>query len=253
MWLDNIVTSDACYFTFDPHSSDGNLVDLSHLPDGFGIFRLPYRDAQEEGWPRTISVLDYEALDMVYPLDPEAYLFSMHTDAEETQLILHTLENDRYMLTVIDLDTMATLQKLDLTARPQYFGEPVVGEDFIITAMYTEDQRQALVLARTAEGLYEMAYLCPLEHDDLSSATVVSEAMSFDGERLAVAGFLRVKREGYASVETCDYSLAVYDKSGLLYCAEFDSSLDSGYNEKRYEFFCMPFGYPPIQLEWDKS
>ena len=56
-------TPDAVYFTFNTHTDDGDVVDTSLIPGGYGIYRLPY-DREKE-------IFLSEKLEMVYALDPE--------------------------------------------------------------------------------------------------------------------------------------------------------------------------------------
>ena len=56
-------TPDAVYFTFNTHTDDGDVVDTSLIPGGYGIYRLPY-DREKE-------IFLSEKLEMVYALDPK--------------------------------------------------------------------------------------------------------------------------------------------------------------------------------------
>jgi hypothetical protein len=73
--------------------------------------------------------------------------------------------------------------------------------------------------------------------------------MAYDGRRLAVSGLL-INETG--QFETCGFNLAVYDETGLLYCGEYASSLDTGGETDRYSDRCVPDDYTPLALSWPK-
>jgi hypothetical protein len=72
--------------------------------------------------------------------------------------------------------------------------------------------------------------------------------MDYDGRRLVVAGFLE---DGPRRYPSCDFYLAVYDKSGLAYYGEYASSLSTGHAPKKYYDRCLPVDYEPITVCWD--
>lgn len=110
------VTNEAAYFTFNPHTDNGKVVDTSLIPGGYGIYRLPYDS--ETGVPKTSE------LEMVYSLDPnKTYngiyaspdgkkIFLTYYNTETGDISLHNAESDqlsqsKFCLTaeIIDIET----------------------------------------------------------------------------------------------------------------------------------------------------
>ena len=60
------VADNACYFAFDAHTQLENLVDVSQIAGGFGIYCLPF-DSTPEGEDSSFPLLT-EELATVYPL-----------------------------------------------------------------------------------------------------------------------------------------------------------------------------------------
>lgn len=73
-------TSDAVYFTFNTHTDDGDVVDTSLIPGGYGIYRLPY-DREKE-------IFLSEKLEMVYALDPEKQYTDIYASSDGAKLFL---------------------------------------------------------------------------------------------------------------------------------------------------------------------
>ena len=73
-------TPDAVYFTFNTHTDDGDVVDTSLIPGGYGIYRLPY-DREKE-------IFLSEKLEMVYALDPEKQYTDIYASSDGAKLFL---------------------------------------------------------------------------------------------------------------------------------------------------------------------
>lgn len=73
-------TPDAVYFTFNTHTDDGDVVDTSLIPGGYGIYRLPY-DREKE-------IFRSEKLEMVYALDPEKQYTDIYASPDGAKLFL---------------------------------------------------------------------------------------------------------------------------------------------------------------------
>lgn len=235
------VTEKAAYFTFDT----GSTVDFSHIPDGYGIYRIPFSDEfifKGETFPTAAG----NAIEMVYPLDTDTVIQSMFTDQSEERLILLTRENSKELFTVIDLATMETLQRFEIgnydeSGSGWYISE---SEDYLVL---TSGSRIA-VIDILENGDYSLNYVvdrCPEEMADALYYTT-EIVTAYDGERLAIGWSLRKETPPYRS---CGFSIAVYDRTGLLYYGDYESGLMSG-TETSYQYICQQTDYESLLLEW---
>ncbi len=239
----SVLTGDACYFTFDAHTREGKLVDLSCLPEGYGIYRLPYEEREEEG--RLVSVTGADTLELVYPLEPAVRPQYLHTNPAQNELLLHTVENGNYIITVIDLASMETVQRLEVAKGSDH--AILCGEGSLLVLLLPDGQGGRLaVLTAGEDGRYALRFVCPAE--GLSLRFPCRPALAFDGERLAVAG--RLEGSGLYGYENCNYFLTVYTFSGLQYYGEWRSSLDTGYDESNGAYHCRLYGDRPIRISW---
>lgn len=234
------LTQEACYFTFDAHTVKGEIVDLSEIPGGYGIYRLPYEeDRRDENHGKVCSV-DADALEMVYPLDPEITPVCLCVNPEQTKLLLHAVEGDEYILTVIDIETMAALQKLKIEGEP----EEIYDEGGYL-AILLSDGRLAVV-AVSDSGDYELRLICDVSPDELENTLFWRvPAFDFDGERLAVVGQPLDKYGRY--YDSCNFFLAVYEPSGLAYYGEYWNSLSAGSD---WEVTCRGRS-DPLAVSWN--
>ena len=70
-----------CYFTFDPHTYNGKLVDVSQIPGGYGIYHFTYDEKGE---------IDLSNLKMVYSLDVNMEFEDFYIDASGKNILLAT-------------------------------------------------------------------------------------------------------------------------------------------------------------------
>lgn len=106
-------TDEAVYFTFDAHTTNGNLADTSLIPGGYGIYRLPYDS--ETGIPKTSE------LEMIYSLDPEMHYGSLHASPDGKKLFLtyyneYNNSDDIYSVSaqIIDIQSRSCDELLDI-------------------------------------------------------------------------------------------------------------------------------------------
>lgn len=231
------VTEKACYFTFDPHSSQGKTVDLSLIPGGYGIYRIGYDLELLSADGRSIP-FDASSLEMVYPLDTSVDVFDMRIDIENEKLLLFTMENERFILTVIELDTMETLQKVECcdslcsSCYIYYYAD-----DYLVfrqTRQSGDGTYEAYIslIAKTDDGSYELRFNIPMESEnELGNYRTSEVEADYDGERLALV---------YPSYQNCEFLIAVYDADGLGYLGRWLSSLDTDfYDTYSYNDYCQ--------------
>ncbi len=214
-------TATDCYFAFDAHTYNGDIVDTSEIKGGFGIYRVSYHKASGSD-----CGLDADSLAMVYPLDPSHYIHAMYTDNTDTQLFLVTEDRagaGELILSVIDLATMTPSQEFTYSAADiGYFRFLYISDTFTVLV-----SDRALVVYTEENGFYteEFAVLS-YDNDDGKYTILDYGPMAFDGERLAVGYF----NAGPYQMRQAGYWIAVYTKDGCGYLGEYHSSLAAGAN-----------------------
>lgn len=207
------ISDDTCYFTFKTHTEQGHVVDVSHLPDGYGIYALPYRENTQGN-----NSYDMEAFRVAYPLDPSIEVLGLNLSTDQTQLLLHAIEDNQYIITVIDLKTMQAVQKLTICEWPvQYFGWSLYeGEGFMVIGLF-EDRLAVVRLDET--GQYQLDFITEIaaEEQDIRYVSEQTE-VDYDGQYLVMADYV-------AKFSCCDFFIAIYDAGGLAYYGEYQNSL----------------------------
>lgn len=256
MWTFNAMAEDSLYFTFDTHSRDGVVMDTSLIPGGYGIYCLPYDgtlEGSEENADR-ISV-NADGLKMIYSLDPEIDVMYLQLSENQDKLILHAEEYGKYVMTVIDVANMETLQKIPIMDwKPDYGYQIYEKGDFIVNIVHKvqeEGRIEAVVLKEKENGEYEVAFICDIQNKEIPSFNTSNMYLAFDGNRLAMAGFLEEEAQWYR--ETCNIFVAVCDAEGMQYYGEYRNSLETGYDEDNYYYHCHGYGWNPIVLAWGKA
>ena len=259
-YLDTIspYTDEAIYIVFDAHTNEGEIIDTSYIPGGYGIYRLPYhaKEADTHGHTAAVAI---DELAMVYPLDPNLHLYGMTLSGDKEQLLLYTREENTFYLTVIDVATMDTLQKLELGKwREDTYGWRLFDENENFLA-FTLNDGELVVAERQDNGTYTITLRTELrlgESDSPFANFYLSRnaALAYDGERLAVIDSLQREytREGrdYSWREyTCGFFTAVYDNSGLVHFGTYESSLDAGEDLGDQFSACLP-DYDPLSARW---
>lgn len=253
MWTFNALAENELYFTFDTHSRDGVIVDTSLIPGGYGIYQLPF-DSSLEGSEENADRIsaDVDGLKMVYSLDPQIYVMHLHLNGKKDRLLLHAEENGKYVVTVIDVSNMKTLQKIEIMEWDKDYGYQVYeDDDFIVSNIHKvqeEGKIEAVVLAENEKGEYEIAFISEIQNKNIPTFNTSNMYLAFDGKRLAMSGFLEDEKQGYR--ETCNVFVAACDASGMQYYGEYRNSLETGYDAERYSYHCQQDGLEPIVLNW---
>lgn len=248
LWAASTVTEDACFFTFNSRNYNGRLLDTSHIPDGYGLYRLPYIKGEGENDTRILP----EQMKMVYALDPQVEIVDLSVTEDKDRLLLMTREDGAYYLTILDAVTAQELQKLrvvecdeDVYLWTFYFERFIAG--------FASDGRLTVV-EETDNGEYQWVFTVDTPSSDaLGGPSTSKAAMSWDGERLAVAEPQLEEDGGYGRYEKCGFNLSVYDETGLLYAGKYDSSLDVNSWADNYSHRCRPLDIVPISLRWTRD
>ncbi len=248
-------TPEAVYFTFDPHSYRGELVDTSLIPGGYGLYRLPYDPAEKVFLPET--------LEMVYPLDPTRDYVSIHSSPDGQKLLLtsrawqfgDTEESSRYEVanpepvTEFDRARRLTAEVVDLASMTREKTLDVLQSRYEIQC---RDAGDYLVFSDAVSKICVIAYQDGSYHKTLDLADLAMASrpdedlpcygylkqMAYDGERLVLVGYSYVKadrvQESWDWSPQSDAELAVYDRRGLAYFGRLTDNLQDYTEEEGF-------------------
>ena len=241
-------TSDRVFFSIS-NRLKGNTdpyVDTSLIPGGYGVYSVAYENAQTDAHTKenaTVLPSGYETgikadtLAMVFPLEQHVEVVRMSVADNESKLLLFTREDGITYLTVIDIASMTEIQKMRVTEETHYtFFE----YDNCIVLNGWDD---VSVIEKQADGLCRLAFTVPRmkEINDSNLQKGVATTMAFDGDRLVIVD--RTGDEIYPSLELCGFTVAVYNSTGLVFYAEYKSSLSASRNPNDYAYNCLPIEY----------
>ena len=245
-------TSDAIYFTFNTFAGEGKIVDTSLIPGGYGIYRLPIGQSTGSGKaPENISASDLliDELSNVLPLNPSVNICDLRLDSREKRLFLYTLEeNDDYWLTVLDLDTMEVLQKLNLSCESEVYTWPwCQADDFLVFST----EQTLLLFTAGEDGRFEKEFEIPLPSEEDALFYLDTEgSFVWDGKRLAFSAACPSDLNG-RNWNQLGFRLAVCDASGLLYCGEYMSLLNPTDTPGNISYLCRPTDRYLPKLHWE--
>lgn len=205
-----------CYFTFDPHTYNGNLVDVSLIPGGYGLYHFPY-DKEGNIYP--------EKLEMVYALDTSVSIEGIMEDESGKNILLFTCEAERLYMSVIDRETMTLVEKFDIGAA-EYGYSCWPYEDYMVVSaeqlmLFTMDEETRF----SVEFTVDKDKMESLIETSRTTREVVSYESSFDwnGETLLIGHYIYNENMGRSP----SFCVAAVDETGLLYYGEYHSSLET--------------------------
>lgn len=253
-WMntESVITDDACFFWFGNRTDQDRLVDTSRIPGGYGVYMLPYGplapDAEASAfYGGNTNEVYTDQLTCFFPVDPETRIEHLGLTPDKSQLLLHTVENNMYYVTLIDCKTGAVLQKLEVSTFDPKENYVNITEtaDFVCIQ---QTQGRICVLTQNADGLYQLVLRSDYSPDDLYSPVYATvRAMAFDGKRLAIVNndetvlanddnrtksYLAGTTEALITLDgayfdNCGFTLTVFDQTGVAYSGAYVSSLES--------------------------
>ncbi len=253
------MTDTGLYFTL---GMSPETFDYSQVPGGYGIYYLP--TVEREG---RLCVVP-EEIDTVCALDPACDLGGLWDDESGQTLVYITQEGETSapILNVVDMDTMKVVQRLGDGISPEWsmaeagtskrIADIIIKEDFMVVDFY---DNHFLVYEMTPQGIYEFCFASETyipEGEEAERLGVVlpfhftASDMDFNGEYLAVTGFVPISEE--VSLPSCDAYLALYGADGVAYYGIYQNSLSSGTDENGYFYQCEPDGMEALTLAWSK-
>lgn len=237
-----------CYMTFDPHTSNDNLVDISQIPGGYGIYHFTYDEKK--------GTLNLDELKMVYALDVNTQWDSMIMDESGENILLFTYDNHddgNYYLSVINRETLTLVDTFAL-GDTKYGLSYWTYEDYLVVS-----SENLMVFPLGENGRYRMAWsveaapMNKMVEKDGYEMDLFSYDSDFDwnGETLLVTNNIEYMKEGFVERRSfCDFFVAAVDETGLLYYAEYYNSLatsDVTYNPCQLH----DIGEMPIRIRWN--
>lgn len=225
-----------CYFTFNPYTYRGKLVDTSEIPGGYGIYHFPYDAEKGEIYP--------EELRMVYALDLQEEVYHMCMDYGEKNLFLFTIKNEQLYLSIIDLETMTLRDKMAIGNKEYglslwvYEGYVVLEAEELILLTMDENGNYIKQFSIADEKLYDRIESVAKEN----GVILFWEDSVFDwnGETLIFSGHL------FSGFPVCGFYVAAVDTEGLQYCATYESSLMTAPSDEYAR--CRPVNKNPITI-----
>lgn len=205
------------YLILEAREGDGSLMDYSHTPGGYGIYRLPVYGEDDTPAP--------EDLQFFYELNPEEKLRLFTSD--ESNLLLVTEKEGQVFLKVLD-ETGSEIENMALGALSQNNWVQIqIQKDLVLLLRHgpNAEQHSFTLLRRTQENTYqrEMDGVLPGGTCFENVAMPNDAAMAFDGSRFALAAPYGREYRG-----DCGYSVLVYDAQGLLFGDARQTSLSQG-------------------------
>ncbi len=236
------MADDGCFFTFSCPSEFSGLSDTAAVS---GIYFLPYTDYMDDTYSnQTIKVVGIDSIKFIYGLQTGELPQSLTLSPDGSRLLLITESGGAYRLTVLDSASFSVLQQLPLMSESSttWINNVWTYDDFILAL--TAGGRFAL--ASVENGIYSVAIVSDLPDELYADMQTPSPGIDFNGEKLAIAASIsqiKYDRPAYSS-----FCLLIYDQSGLLYCADYISSLDVP--SSNYGLRASLLDDVPIQAVW---
>ena len=229
------VAQDACYFTFSPKTAKGATVDTSHIPGGYGIYRLPYTILDGKTSVRA------EDCSLFFPLDPADDIYEMF--CIEDRIYLVVTEGEEIVLRELELSTGRELSRLVIARNVRIYDLHRFDGFFVAD---TSDDRMTVV---TLGEIPRVEISVDSKHTELQGFNFGSrETMAWDGERLLIANTLALQEDW---VRGTGFRLVVYDAGGLRYAGIWQSSLLSPGDGGDWAKMCRPDEYgTALSVRW---
>ena len=221
-------------------------VDTSLIPGGYGIYSFTYKNVRNSKntqgnttifYPGYETGVEEDTLAMVFPLEQQAEVIYMTLSNDESKLLVFTKEYDVTYLTVIDIASMTEFQKLKITETRQYtFYEY---DNCIVLSGW----EYISVIEKQPDGLCRLAFTVPRmkEVNDTNGQKGVDTVMAFDGNKLVMID--RTGDAEFYGLPICGFTVAVYNRTGLVYYGEYENSLSIATNPYDYSYNCLPVKY----------
>ena len=220
-----------CFLTFQNYFYNGEdektYVDTGLIPGGWGIYAFPFDpDVSFDSEHKGEGFLTGD-IRTVLPLEKETEVFELLLNSDESRLLVFTEEKDGAYLTVLDTDTLLQTQRLRVGSSG--FFQIKTKEGFTVAA--TND---AFSVLTEENGVFTLQYTVnePIVPENAKETVWSFYDVDYKDGKLAWTS----PSQGYDRESCCDFYVAVFDKTGLLYAGIFENgvgsvnSADSQYN-----------------------
>ena len=219
----DVFYGDSAWFAFnrkDPEYTYWNL-DVSHLPLGYGVYCLTV--PSEGSQPSLVNVC---------PLSPDTEILKLAAEPDGENILVHTIENGIYTVTVIRTADNAVTQRLELTEFPDSSDDWATyeAEGCTAVALYHGNQKKNLILlTKDADGYYQIQWKLDIPDGQTSIINFYDRdsgtrwyydyypVIAWNGRYLAF-GLSDEYRDGF--------DIAIYDEKGLVYSGRYNTSLN---------------------------
>lgn len=238
----SVITEDKIYFTFSTLTEEGDIVDTSQIQGGYGVYSFEY-DAE-------LRKLDVSSLKLEYALEPSGFV-KLEIDEDKENLLIFTEDKEQFYLTVVDIATMEAKQTLSYgTNESNLTRWYEVKEDYII-AQY--DYYEAMLFSKNEDGTYTPEFIIPGKVEAGSEKVYLlntENAFDWNGEKLVIASYIGAWLPYYE--ESCGVTVAVVDASGVIFYAEYESSLNTNVGSTGEDYgTCEPTMNNSLKISWD--
>jgi|GEM_PF-2438877 len=220
------VYDDAFYITMSGYGENGDLLDLTQIKGGTGIYRLPYeKSPNRQNIKRGLS----GEIEVVFPLDLESCEpIHLVTSPDKSLIYLYAIENGHSVLTVIDTETFEQKQKLDLGKFDWNFN--IIQKDDMILLKHYGDDMHLILIKRSEDDVHEVVIDTDLSacEDKIPLDYHTYTAFDYDGERLAVM----INQNYWWS---CSCYLVVIEDNVPVYAGDYSVNPTENSNNYQYQ------------------
>lgn len=257
----SVVGEEKVFFTFHPFTTNGYLVDTSHIPGGFGIYAFSYSDLGENK-DADAPAFDMTGLANVYPLNPEEYIYRMSMSEDKSKIFLFTEDSlsDGTKITVIDALTIETLQTVNIPA----IKNDTASERLVVNEVYQYDDFFVLlcsfdylvVMEQDRDGQYRLALISKLPEPDSAYEDILNYfsmpiGMDWNSRELVMVQPLFLGTS-YGLQESASFQISIFDENGLKYYSQHISSLNTAYsNDFESVITYQEAKEPSLRVSWD--
>ncbi|MCF0137470.1 MAG: hypothetical protein HUJ66_03795 [Oscillospiraceae bacterium] len=248
-WTESVTSDNTCFFWFSNRTAEGRLADTSLIPGGYGIYALPFGTRTDEADGSEYPDVFTEKLHVFYPVDPQTEIKHLYLTEDNSRLLLHTVEEGKYIVTVIDAESGSSLQRLKIAECQTESAWCIYnGVDFSVIGI-----GKSLYVIENEGNTWELCFGTEPKdielEKDFMSLWYSDVQCAFDGERLAVC--FGIESEVLSAYEGCGFFVAVYDSDGLQYCANYLNSLEYvNTGEDEYNNLIRPVTGREISVSW---
>ena len=236
------ISDSGCYFSFACYNSEGELLDREFLETEYGVYILPfYWEKTEQLYSENYAVMEYEKIKCICPLkEEEGWIVAMQEEGD--QYLFVTKKAEKLMLTVIKKDTKEIVQQLDLLdwKAEDQFQSLEQQENTLFVGMKSG---KFCFLVKDLAGWYQKKLYGDLDQIEdrwEREKLIRHHTFRWDGERLAIAGFLYNRNSVY---------LMVFQEEGMVFLGLYQHSGDLDWKLGWQNIPVQPIGKPILQMQ----